>query len=130
VSAPLQFDSGELFRQLGYSGFGLLQLLHFRVQELPQCGVWVAGVGVREGRRVSHECFALDRDRGSRQLKFSIEGTRVRRLAAERLFQSAVVNPVAFFRQSVDDTRERSKKSLARLNSSFALLGARSRGGA
>lgn len=59
--------------------------MHFRVPEFPQCRVWVARVGEREGRCVSDEGFALDLNRGSRQVKLSKEGTRVRRLAAERL---------------------------------------------
>ena len=106
VPATLQFDSGKLFRQLDYSGVGLLQLMRFRVQELPQRRVWVAGVGEGDGRRVGDECLALDRDRGPRQVKFSNEVIHVLRLAAERLFQSAVVNLAVFFRQFVDDTAE------------------------
>src|SRR5688500_15142650 len=80
--------------------------MRFRVQELPQCGVWVTGVGEGDGRRVSDECLALDRDRGPRQVEISNEVIHVLRLAAKRLFQSAVVNLAVFYRQSVDDAAE------------------------
>src|SRR6476661_2121402 len=80
--------------------------MRLRVQERPQRGVRVAGVSEGDGGRVGDECFALDRYRGPRQMKFSNEVVHVLRLAAKRLLQSTVVNLAVLVPQPVDDTVE------------------------
>src|SRR3954466_12464496 len=80
--------------------------MHFGIQELPQRRVGVAGVGEGDGRRVSDERLALDRNRGPRQVKFSNEVIYVLRLATKRLLQPAGVDLAVLVQQSVDDTTE------------------------